>query len=92
MNKTKDPKYCRFHRFIGHHTEDCYVLKNRIQQMIDDSLISVDKDDKGKAAVANSITAAPAYIQVQLPFALTPESIPLPVFSDHEDDNEDSWD
>lgn len=30
VNKTKDPRYCRYHRIVSHPTKDCFVLKNII--------------------------------------------------------------
>ncbi|KAM0970769.1 hypothetical protein ACFX15_018202 [Malus domestica] len=27
MNRTDSPRYCKFHRFISHPTEKCFVLK-----------------------------------------------------------------
>ncbi|KAF3776599.1 hypothetical protein EJ110_NYTH47762 [Nymphaea thermarum] len=55
-------KLCKFHRAHGHDTEDCFVLKNIIQDFINKDLKICDEDtpeilrnpfpDHGKAAVA----------------------------------------
>ena len=42
VNKTKNPKFCRFHRIVSHPTSDCFVLKNVIQDMIDSKEIEVE--------------------------------------------------
>ncbi|KAL6125822.1 hypothetical protein ACLB2K_073874 [Fragaria x ananassa] len=42
VNKTKNSKFCRFHRIVGHPTSDCFVLKNVIQDMIDNKKIEVE--------------------------------------------------
>ncbi|CAN6459222.1 unnamed protein product [Victoria cruziana] len=39
MGKFKD-QFCKFHRASGHLTEDCFVLKNIIQDAIDKELLS----------------------------------------------------
>ncbi|BFG40864.1 hypothetical protein CerSpe_271380 [Prunus speciosa] len=29
-----DSKYCKYHRYYGHHTDDCYQLKEEIEALI----------------------------------------------------------
>ncbi|KAM2672670.1 hypothetical protein EV1_008331 [Malus domestica] len=33
MNRTDNPRYCKFHRFISHPTEKCFVLKDPILKL-----------------------------------------------------------
>ncbi|KAM1813802.1 hypothetical protein ACFX11_027549 [Malus domestica] len=33
MNRTDSPRYCKFHRFISHPTEKCFVLKDLIMKL-----------------------------------------------------------
>ena len=32
-NQTNDPKYCKFHRLVGHPIEQCFVLKDKIMEL-----------------------------------------------------------
>ncbi|KAF3773375.1 hypothetical protein EJ110_NYTH55459 [Nymphaea thermarum] len=62
-------KLCKFHRAPGHDTEDCFVLKNIIQDLInkdlricDDSTPEILRNpfpDHGKAAIATITIGAP---------------------------------
>ena len=42
VNKTKDPRYCRYHCVLSHPTKDCFVLKNIIQEMVNNKKIEVE--------------------------------------------------
>jgi len=53
VNKTDHPKYCPYHRLISHTIEECYVLKDKIQNMIDEGDIEMDCS-KGESAKASS--------------------------------------
>ncbi|KAM1570264.1 hypothetical protein TB1_034794 [Malus domestica] len=33
MNRTKDPKYCKYHRIVGHHVGKCFILKELIMKL-----------------------------------------------------------
>ena len=35
VGKVDDPKYCLFHRLISHPLKDCFVLKEKIQELLD---------------------------------------------------------
>ena len=32
-NQTNDPKYCKFHRLVGHPIKQCFVLKDKIMEL-----------------------------------------------------------
>ncbi|KAM1786196.1 hypothetical protein ACFX12_039014 [Malus domestica] len=55
VNKTDDPKYCRYHRLISHTIEDCYILKDIIQEKINKHEIEVDSSSKHQTATSNMI-------------------------------------
>ncbi|XP_040372026.1 uncharacterized protein LOC121052108 [Rosa chinensis] len=42
VNNTNDPKFCQYHRIVGHLTRDCFVLKDIIQKMINNKEIEVE--------------------------------------------------
>ncbi|KAK9911071.1 hypothetical protein M0R45_034994 [Rubus argutus] len=42
VNKTKDPKCCRYHCIVSHPTKDCFVLKNIIQELVNNKEIEVE--------------------------------------------------
>ncbi|KAM2101025.1 hypothetical protein EV1_027880 [Malus domestica] len=45
MNHTNSPRYCKFHRFISHPTEKCFVLKDLIMKLAQKGIIELDLDD-----------------------------------------------
>lgn len=42
--QTENPKYCSYYRLISHSIEDCFVLKGKLQDLIDSGSISLPKD------------------------------------------------
>ncbi|KAM1796743.1 hypothetical protein ACFX11_036950 [Malus domestica] len=49
MNRTDSPRYCKFHRFISHPTEKCFVLKDLIMKLAQKGIIELDLDDVAKS-------------------------------------------
>ncbi|KAM2965711.1 hypothetical protein FF1_026236 [Malus domestica] len=49
MNRTDSPRYCKFHRFISHPTEKCFVLKDLIMKLAQKGIIELDLDDVVKS-------------------------------------------
>ncbi|KAM0960097.1 hypothetical protein ACFX2I_025093 [Malus domestica] len=49
MNHTDSPRYCKFHRFISHPTEKCFVLKDLIMKLAQKGIIELDLDDVVKS-------------------------------------------
>ena len=41
VGRVDDPNYCEYHRCIGHKTEQCFVLKGKIQKMINQGVVSL---------------------------------------------------
>ncbi|KAH6815278.1 hypothetical protein C2S51_020098 [Perilla frutescens var. frutescens] len=39
--RTDDPKYCKYHRLVGHAIHDCFILKDKIINVVND-----EEDDK----------------------------------------------
>ena len=54
IGRTNDPKYCLFHRMIHHPTDKCYVLKDRIQSLIDAGVLTLKAEQK--KVTANMVT------------------------------------
>ena len=46
IGRTNDPKYCLYHRIIHHPTDKCYVLKDRIQALIDAGVLTLKSEQK----------------------------------------------
>ncbi|XP_012849590.1 PREDICTED: uncharacterized protein LOC105969382 [Erythranthe guttata] len=42
-NKTDDPKYCKYHRLVGHAIHDCFVFKDKIMQLTRQGKISLEE-------------------------------------------------
>ncbi|KAM1738978.1 hypothetical protein ACFX11_014745 [Malus domestica] len=59
MNRTDSPRYCKFHRFISHPTEKCFVLKDLIMKLAQKGIIELDLDDVVKS---NYTTITYAYV------------------------------
>ncbi|KAM2397657.1 hypothetical protein ACFXTH_034434 [Malus domestica] len=45
INRTDSPRYCKFHRFISHPTEKCFVLKYLILKLAQQGKIELDLED-----------------------------------------------
>ena len=45
MGKWKD-QFCKFHRTVGHNTENCFVLKNIVQDLIDKNLLVEGEEEE----------------------------------------------
>ncbi|KAL0421187.1 UNVERIFIED_CONTAM: hypothetical protein Slati_3141600 [Sesamum latifolium] len=53
-----DPKYCKYHRLVGHTIQDCFVFKDKIMQLARQGKISLEKD----SAAANVIMIKSGYL------------------------------
>ncbi|KAM1467302.1 hypothetical protein ACFX2I_032421 [Malus domestica] len=60
MNRTDSPRYCKFHRFISHQTEKCFVLKDLIMKLAQKGIIELDLDDVVKSNYT-TITSGSSY-------------------------------
>jgi hypothetical protein len=40
-DKIDHPLYCKYHQFISHKLEDCFILKDLIKKLIDDKVITI---------------------------------------------------
>ncbi|KAM1579590.1 hypothetical protein ACFX1Z_041014 [Malus domestica] len=49
MNRTDSLRYCKFHRFISHPTEKCFVLKDLIMKLAQKGIIELDLDEVAKS-------------------------------------------
>ncbi|CAL9017106.1 unnamed protein product [Prunus brigantina] len=54
-NKTNDPRYCRYHRLISHTLKDCYILKDKIQELLNNGGLVIDSSPRHHSATANMI-------------------------------------
>ncbi|KAL0446182.1 UNVERIFIED_CONTAM: hypothetical protein Slati_1746100 [Sesamum latifolium] len=39
-----NPKYCKYHRLVGHAIEDCFVFKDKVMQLARQGKISLEED------------------------------------------------
>ncbi|KAM2636165.1 hypothetical protein EV1_020830 [Malus domestica] len=49
INRTDNPRYCKFHRFISHPIEKCFMLKDLIMKLAQKGIIELDLDDVVKS-------------------------------------------
>ncbi|KAL0413583.1 UNVERIFIED_CONTAM: hypothetical protein Sradi_1560000 [Sesamum radiatum] len=52
-----DPKYCKYHRLVGHAIQDCFVFKDKVMQLARQGKISFEED----FAEANVVTIKNRY-------------------------------
>ncbi|KAL0411553.1 UNVERIFIED_CONTAM: hypothetical protein Slati_3745000 [Sesamum latifolium] len=52
-----DPKYCKYHRLVGHSIQDCFVFKDKVMQLASQGKISLEED----SATTNAITIKSGY-------------------------------
>ncbi|KAM2675582.1 hypothetical protein EV1_002329 [Malus domestica] len=45
MNRTNDPRYCKYHRIVSHHVGKCFVLKELIMKLAQQGRIELDLED-----------------------------------------------
>ena len=43
---TNDPNYCLFHRMVHHPTDKCFVLKDKIQALVDAEVLTLKSEQK----------------------------------------------
>ena len=41
INKVGDPRYCRFHRVLGHLVSKCFILKEKIMMLVSEGKIII---------------------------------------------------
>ncbi|XP_012830541.1 PREDICTED: uncharacterized protein LOC105951637 [Erythranthe guttata] len=51
--KVNDPKYCKYHRVIGHPIEKCFVVKEKILRLAQEGKIIIDTEDVVNTNVAS---------------------------------------
>ncbi|KAL4651247.1 hypothetical protein ACB092_01G145500 [Castanea dentata] len=89
-DQTNDPKYCKYHRLIGHPIERCFVLKDKIMELAYQGKITFDDEvvTSNLAMVASTTTSTFLTIQfgsfepieVKVPFP------PIPILEISDDD------
>ncbi|KAL4637826.1 hypothetical protein ACB092_03G104600 [Castanea dentata] len=64
-DQTNDPKYCKYHRLIGHPIERCFVLKDKIMELAYQGKITFDDEvvTSNLAMVASTTTSTFLAIQ-----------------------------
>ena len=43
---TNDPNYCLFHRMVHHPTNRCFVLKDKIQALVDAGVLTLKSEQR----------------------------------------------
>ena len=54
VERTNDPDYCFFHRMAHHPTSMCFVLKEKIQALVEASVLTLKSEQK--KVIANMVT------------------------------------
>ena len=67
-NKTDDPNFCLYHRMVNHATKECYILKDKIQALLDANVMTLKPEEK--KVTTNMVT---------LEFGKEFPSVPVPV-------------
>src|SRR3954469_5196269 len=50
VGKTDDPRYCLYHRALGHPTKSCWSLKDKLQALVDTGALRLKTEQKTAAA------------------------------------------
>ena len=58
IGRTNDPKYYLYHRMIHHPTDKCYVLKDRIQALVDAGVLTLKTEQKKVTANMGLLSSA----------------------------------
>ena len=45
IERTNDPKYCRYHSIISHPIENCRTFKERVMQLVKEGKITLGGED-----------------------------------------------
>ncbi|KAI5347415.1 hypothetical protein L3X38_015294 [Prunus dulcis] len=94
VDKTNDSKYCRYHRIVSHPLRDYFVLKNMIQEKINNHEIEVDSSSKQQIATSNMIEGE-LISHVSLPNVPTLYDLmtapSLDVWEDESDESQSKW-
>ncbi|KAL0462256.1 UNVERIFIED_CONTAM: hypothetical protein Slati_0113200 [Sesamum latifolium] len=53
-----DPKYCKYHRLVGHTIQNCFMFKDKVMQLARQGKISLEED----SAAANVIMIKSGYL------------------------------
>jgi len=54
VGSTNDPNYCLFHRMVYHPTNKCFVVKDKIQALVDAGVLTLKSEQK--KVTANMVT------------------------------------
>ncbi|KAL0439763.1 UNVERIFIED_CONTAM: hypothetical protein Slati_2459300 [Sesamum latifolium] len=57
VEQKDDPKYCKYHRLVGHAVQDCFVFKDKVMQLPHQGKNSLEED----SAAINVITIKSGY-------------------------------
>src|SRR3954469_11478263 len=50
VGKTDDPRYCLYHRALGHPTKNCWSLKDKLQALVDADSLRLKTEQKTATA------------------------------------------
>src|SRR3954464_14424434 len=50
VGKTDDPRYCLYHRGLGHPTKNCWSLKDKLQALVDAGALRLKTEQKTATA------------------------------------------
>src|SRR3954469_13806957 len=50
VGKTDDPRYCLYHRALGHPTKSCWSLKDKLQALVDAGALRLETEQKTTTA------------------------------------------
>lgn len=52
-DKVNDPKYCKYHRILEHTLQDCFMFKDKLQELINKNTVELDVEMR--VATTNAI-------------------------------------
>ncbi|KAL0375686.1 UNVERIFIED_CONTAM: hypothetical protein Scaly_0686200 [Sesamum calycinum] len=58
VERKDDPRYCKYHRLVGHTIQNCFVFKDKVMQLARQGKISLEED----SATTNVVTIESGYV------------------------------
>ncbi|KAL9666826.1 hypothetical protein QQ045_001169 [Rhodiola kirilowii] len=65
VNRTNDPKYCRYHRLVSHSIKNCVTLTELIMRLVREGRIDLDTDETIEANHASVTTSCDSLCEPQ---------------------------
>ena len=70
--KTDDPNFCLYHRMVNHPTKACYILKDKIQALLEAGVMTLQLENKKVTANMVTLEFGQGFPKVPVPCGVVP--------------------